>query len=52
MDLVDSRRTGIPVKQFRTYNEFRRYMHSERRFYPRDLAKEDGFLKALLKRLR
>ncbi|KAJ9649046.1 hypothetical protein H2199_000959 [Coniosporium tulheliwenetii] len=51
VNLVDSRRTGEPIKQFDTFKEFRRYTFNGRVF-PKDEAKEDTFLKVLLRAFR
>ncbi|EON67896.1 hypothetical protein W97_07393 [Coniosporium apollinis CBS 100218] len=51
VNLVDSRRTGEPIKQFDTFKEFRRYTFNGRVF-PKNEAKEDTFLKVLLRGFR
>ena len=49
VDLVDSRRTGKKVKRFSSPGELQNYTANTRRIFPKDAAKEDGFLKALLR---
>ncbi|KAF2102342.1 hypothetical protein NA57DRAFT_73775 [Rhizodiscina lignyota] len=47
VDLVDARRTGQAVHVFDNFRKFRR--HTRGRTFPRGEAKEEGFLKALLR---
>lgn len=51
VDLVNCRRSGSPVQRFHSYNELKRYTceKGKGRVFPRELAKEEGFIKALLK---
>jgi hypothetical protein len=47
-DLIDARRANTQVQQFRDFNTFRNYTENGRKF-PREWAKAEGFLAALLK---
>ncbi|KAJ4377897.1 hypothetical protein N0V83_000727 [Neocucurbitaria cava] len=49
VNLIDHRLTGVPVIRFPNYATFRDY--TKNRMFPREEAKEEGFLKALLRRL-
>ncbi|KAF2186019.1 hypothetical protein K469DRAFT_574704 [Zopfia rhizophila CBS 207.26] len=51
VDLVDCRRTGDTPHTFSSLEDLRRYTKSSRKIFPRDEAKEEGFLKALLRGL-
>ncbi|KAF2495153.1 hypothetical protein BU16DRAFT_461387 [Lophium mytilinum] len=50
-DLLDCRRTGGKVHLFRTKWQLIRYTHLKKRMFPKEAAKEDGFLRALLKNI-
>ncbi|KAJ5215245.1 uncharacterized protein N7498_001652, partial [Penicillium cinerascens] len=49
VNLVDSRRTGQKVEQFPSVAALRKYTREMNKIFPRSAAKEDGFLKALLR---
>ncbi|KAJ9212956.1 hypothetical protein DTO166G4_5460 [Paecilomyces variotii] len=51
VDLLDSRATGTVVRTFRTLKQLRTYTRKTGRYFPRDEAKEEGFIKVLLKRI-
>ncbi|KAJ5757567.1 uncharacterized protein N7511_006261 [Penicillium nucicola] len=51
VDLVDSRRTGKKVKHFASHKALRNYTVGTGRIFPKSAAKEDGFLKALLRQI-
>jgi hypothetical protein len=48
VDLVDCRRTGTKVKRHETEEALRDYTVQTRRMFPREEAKKNGFLAALL----
>ena len=48
VDLIDSRRTGKRVKLFPSKSALRNYSIQQRKIFPKDKAKADGFLSALL----
>jgi hypothetical protein len=48
VNLIDHRMSGVPVRRFASQNEFRAYT-LDGRTYPLQAAKEDGFIKALLR---
>jgi hypothetical protein len=48
VNLVDHRRRGVPIKTFANYTAFREYTLNGNTF-PREEAKAEGFLKALLR---
>ncbi|KAF1841969.1 uncharacterized protein K460DRAFT_294177, partial [Cucurbitaria berberidis CBS 394.84] len=50
VNLIDHRLIGVPVIRFKNYNEFLAYTNSGRKF-PREEAKEEGFIKVLLRQL-
>ncbi|KAF2109620.1 hypothetical protein BDV96DRAFT_691644 [Lophiotrema nucula] len=50
VNLIDHRRNGTPLLRFATYSAFRKYT-SGGHIFPKDQAKRDGFVKALLKHL-
>lgn len=50
VNLIDHRLSGEPVIRFRNYREFRAYTIDDR-IYPLRAAKEEGFIRALLRRL-
>ena len=50
VNLIDHRLIGVPVIRFRNYNEFWTYT-KEGRIFPLHRAKEEGFIKALLRKL-
>ncbi|KAF3396045.1 hypothetical protein F1880_006643 [Penicillium rolfsii] len=49
VDLVNSRRTGQKVKHFPNVATLRNYTRDTNKIFPKSAAKEDGFLKALLR---
>ncbi|EFR04891.1 hypothetical protein MGYG_07893 [Nannizzia gypsea CBS 118893] len=49
IDLIDARRTGAPVTIFRRVQELRQYTQKTQKIFPKEVAKQDGFLKALLR---
>lgn len=49
VDLVNSRRTGQKVEHFPNVTTLRKYTRETNKIFPRSAAKEDGFLKALLR---
>lgn len=51
-DVLNHRWRGLPgkVRRFATYKEFCAYT-AKGRMYPRQMAKEEGFLKALLREI-
>lgn len=48
VDLVDCRRTGQQVRRFKSRAELRSYTRKKSKMFPREEAKENGFLTALL----
>lgn len=50
VNLIDHRSIGVPVIRFKSYRAFQKYTIDDC-VYPRDAAKEEGFIKALLRRL-
>jgi hypothetical protein len=48
VDLVDCRRTGEKVRRFESRGELRLYTRNRGKTFPKEEAKEDGFLAALL----
>jgi len=48
VDLVDSRRTGGKVERFESMEELREYTKDTNRVFPKEEAKKNGFLAALL----
>jgi hypothetical protein len=50
VNLIDHRLVGEPVIRFKNYNEFQKYT-SQGHTFPREAAKEEGFIKALLRKL-
>ncbi|KAL1863185.1 hypothetical protein Plec18170_000015 [Paecilomyces lecythidis] len=51
VDLLDSRADGTVVKKFKTLKELRAYTGKTGRYFPRNKAKEEGFIKVLLKHI-
>lgn len=49
MDLVIARQLGKEVRRFKNVAALRAYTQRTKKFFPRKAAKEDGFLKALLR---
>jgi hypothetical protein len=50
VNLIDHRNIGVEVIRFRNYYKFREYTWPDNVF-PLKRAKEDGFIKALLRKL-
>lgn len=50
VNLIDHRNIGVPVIRFKSHKEFREYTQKGRVF-PKEKAKEEGFIKALLRKL-
>jgi hypothetical protein len=48
VDLVDSRNTGVPVKRHKSAAALRAYTKHTAKIFPKEAAKQNGFLKALL----
>lgn len=51
MDLVDSARTGKPVKLFASLGELTKYTLKTERFFPKQNAYQGGLLKELLREI-
>lgn len=50
VNLIDHRNIGVAVIRFRNHKEFKKYTENGRVF-PKKKAKEEGFIKALLRKL-
>ncbi|KAL4916351.1 hypothetical protein BDW62DRAFT_212065 [Aspergillus aurantiobrunneus] len=50
-DLIDSRRTGATVQRFPNRAALKEYTKDTGKIFPKEAAKEDGFLKELLRRI-
>ena len=50
VNLIDHRLDGTPVQRFGSFKSFRAYT-KDGNMFPRKAAKEEGFIKALLRRL-
>ncbi|KAL2825330.1 hypothetical protein BDW59DRAFT_161807 [Aspergillus cavernicola] len=50
-DLIDSRRTGAIVRKFPSQIALQEYTRDTQKIFPKRAAKEDGFLKDLLRRI-
>jgi hypothetical protein len=50
VNLIDHRETGVGVIRFRDYDAFWKYT-KKGRVFPLEEAKEDGFIRALLRKL-
>jgi hypothetical protein len=50
VDLIDHRSIGVPVIRFKNYPAFQAYT-TNGCIYPREEAKKEGFIKALLRKL-
>jgi len=48
VDLIDARRTGKPVERHESMLALRAYIKRTKKIYPKDAAKQNGFLKAFL----
>jgi hypothetical protein len=48
VDLIDSRRTGTPVKRHASMKALRSYIKKTKKIYPKEAAKRNEFLKAFL----
>jgi hypothetical protein len=51
VDLVDCRRTAKTPRKFSSLTALRKYTKSTGKFYSKQEAKDDGFLKALLRNI-
>lgn len=51
VDLIDCRRTGTPVQTFPTFAALRNYTVNTGKVFPKKAAKQDGFIKALLREI-
>ncbi|KAM5475406.1 hypothetical protein MauCBS54593_001094 [Microsporum audouinii] len=51
VDLIDARRTGKAPTKFPNSQSLREYTLSKGKIFPKAAAKEEGFLKALLRRI-
>ncbi|GAD94191.1 conserved hypothetical protein [Paecilomyces variotii No. 5] len=51
IDLLDSRAHGTVVKKFKTVKELRDYTRKTGRYFPREKAKKEGFIRILLKHI-
>ncbi|PSN59007.1 hypothetical protein BS50DRAFT_509359 [Corynespora cassiicola Philippines] len=51
VDLIDGRRTGDEPPMFPSMKALRRYTRSMGKFFPKEEAKAEGFLKALLRKV-
>jgi len=49
-DLIDSRRQNRKVRRFESFKQFRKYTLNGRTF-PKEEAKAEGFIKALLREI-
>ncbi|XP_014556111.1 hypothetical protein COCVIDRAFT_38166 [Bipolaris victoriae FI3] len=50
VNLIDHRNMGTPVIRFKSYTAFRKYT-TDGRIFPKEKAKEEGFIRALLRTL-
>jgi hypothetical protein len=50
VNLIDHRSIGVPVIRFKNYRAFQAYTMNGC-IYPREMAKKEGFIKALLRKL-
>jgi hypothetical protein len=50
-DLIDARRAGTVVRKFPNLNALRKYTQEHGRIFPKRAAKDDGFLKDLLRKM-
>ena len=50
VNLIDHRNIGVRVIRFKNWEEFSKYTRNGRKF-PKEAAKEEGFIKALLRRI-
>lgn len=48
MNLIDHRNMGVPVIRFKSYAAFRKYT-TDGRIFSKEKAKEEGFIRALLR---
>lgn len=51
VDLIDCRRAGTAVRRFPTYGALRAYTVETGKVFPREAAKEEGFVKVLLREI-
>jgi hypothetical protein len=49
VNLIDHRRCGVPIIKFANYTAFREY--TAKNTFPREMAKREGFLRALLRQV-
>jgi hypothetical protein len=50
VNLIDHRNIGVEVIRFRNYHKFREYTCPDN-IFPKERAKQDGFIRALLRKL-
>lgn len=50
VNLIDHRLSGVPLIRFETYGKFQAYTKNGR-VYPLKAAKEEGFIRALLRKV-
>lgn len=50
VNLIDHRNIGVEVIRFKNYYKFREYTSPDN-IFPREKAKQDGFISALLRKL-
>ena len=51
VDFIDTRITGKPIEIFETVKELRNYTRKNKKYYPKESAKESGVLKYLLRKI-
>ena len=51
VDLIDSRRAGTPVRRFATCAALRGYTVNTGRVFSKEVAKQEGFVKVLLREI-
>jgi hypothetical protein len=51
VDLLDCRRTGEKVKRYKSAVTLQNYTRSTGKYLPKSVAKENGFLKVLLRQM-
>lgn len=51
VDLIDCRRAGTAVRRFPTFAALRTYTVNTGKVFPKDAAKQEGFIKALLREI-
>lgn len=50
VNLIDHRNIGVKVIRFKSYHEFQQYTRNGR-IFPKEKAKEEGFIRALLRKI-